>query len=63
MRVHGISRLRVVDASIMPRLVGANTNAAVLMIGEKGASMIHEDSSKLPPRNTPGLTGGQKDEL
>lgn len=43
LRVHGIRRLRVIDASIMPRLVGANTNAACVMIGEKGASMIMED--------------------
>ena len=43
LRVHGIGRLRVVDASVMPKLVGANTNAACLMIGEKGASMILED--------------------
>merc|ERR1712150_230602 len=40
LRVHGIGRLRVADASIMPRLVGANTNAACVMIGEKAASMI-----------------------
>ena len=43
LRVHGIGKLRVIDASIMPRLVGANTNAACVMIGEKGASMIMED--------------------
>ena len=43
LRVHGIGRLRVVDASIMPRVVGANTNAACVMIGEKGAAMILED--------------------
>ena len=44
LRVHGIGKLRVVDGSIMPKLVGANTNAACLMIGEKGAFMIMEDS-------------------
>jgi choline dehydrogenase-like flavoprotein len=40
LRVHGLSSLRVVDASIMPRVVRANTNAASIMIGEKGADCI-----------------------
>ena len=43
LRVHGVRRLRVADASVMPKLVGANTNAACVMIGEKAASMIMED--------------------
>jgi choline dehydrogenase-like flavoprotein len=41
--VYGIGNLRVIDASIMPTIVGANTNAAVIMIGEKGADMILQD--------------------
>ena len=40
LKVHGIQNLRVIDASIMPALVGANTNAPSIMIGEKGSSMV-----------------------
>ncbi|GAB0093761.1 hypothetical protein DMENIID0001_089360 [Sergentomyia squamirostris] len=43
LRVYGVSGLRVIDASIMPTISSGNTNAPVIMIGEKGADLVKED--------------------
>ena len=40
LKVHGIAGLRIADASVMPRLIGGNTNAPSIMIGEKCADLV-----------------------
>jgi choline dehydrogenase len=49
LRVRGVERLRVIDASVMPRVVSTNTNAAAIMIGEKGAALVLEDRARPAP--------------
>jgi len=54
LRVHGLERLRVIDASIMPRMISANLNASTMMIADKASDMIR---GRRLPEAAVGRTG------
>jgi choline dehydrogenase-like flavoprotein len=47
LRVAGVERLRVIDASVMPAITSGNTNAPTMMVAEKGAAMLRADAKGL----------------
>jgi choline dehydrogenase len=59
LRVHGLQGLRVADASVMPTIVGGNTNAAALLIGERAADFIRKEQDAVERENAFAPTSEQ----
>jgi choline dehydrogenase len=57
-RVHGLERLRVIDASVMPTVTSTNTNAPTIMIAERGADLIRSTARATEPGAVAWATGG-----
>jgi choline dehydrogenase len=55
LRVHGLQGLRVIDASIMPRMISANLNASTMMIADKASDLIR--GRKLPEAAVGSIAG------
>jgi choline dehydrogenase len=55
LKVNGVSRLRVIDASVMPRMTSANINAPTIMIGEKGAALVIKERCVARPARSEAL--------
>jgi len=43
LKIHGLENIRIIDASVFPHIVSGNTNAACMMVGEKGADIIKKE--------------------
>jgi choline dehydrogenase len=56
LKVHGVSRLRVIDASVMPRMTSANINAPTIMIGEKGAELVLKIKPQAEPARAEAMS-------
>ena len=61
LRVHGLTNVRVIDASIMPESITGNPNAAVIMIAEKGSDLIRRSWYDQKGQISPEISA--KDEL